>query len=169
MSIFKQLATIPDTRSDINKKHDLVDVIFLTFAAVLSGADGWKAIQQFGEAQLDWLQQYRVFANGIPRRHCIANIIRALDSEALMAALLQWINERRERAGKPVIALDGKTLRRSWDKDVHKALHVVSAYDVDSGIALYQKATNSKGKETGLARPSSTARGYKSLILIESV
>lgn len=152
MSLFKQLANITDQRSDINKKHDLIDVIFLTLSAVLSGANGWKSIQEFGEEQLDWLQQHRAFANGIPRRHCIAKIIRTLDSEALMSALFQWINGRRERAGKPVIALDGKTLRRSWDEDVYKALHVVSAYDVDSGIALYQKASNSKGKESGLAR-----------------
>ncbi len=52
MSILKQLALIPDPRKDINIKHQLIDVIFLVFAAVLSGAWGWKSIQDFGEAQL---------------------------------------------------------------------------------------------------------------------
>jgi predicted transposase YbfD/YdcC len=130
----------------------LIDVVFLTFAAVLSGASGWKSIQEFGDAQLDWLRQYRDFANGMPRRHCIANIIKALDTDALIQALFGWINSRREQEGKAIIALDGKTLRRTWDEDVHKALHVVSAYDVGAGVALYQQAANSKGKEGELAR-----------------
>ncbi|PXB00190.1 hypothetical protein DMB41_20835 [Pectobacterium carotovorum subsp. carotovorum] len=59
-----------------------MDVIFLTFTAALSGASGWKAIQQFGECQLPWLRQHSPFANGIPKRHCIANIIKALCTAA---------------------------------------------------------------------------------------
>lgn len=152
MSILKQLALIPDPRKDINIKHQLIDVIFLVFAAVLSGASGWKSIQDFGEAQLDWLKKYGTYQNGIPRRHCIANIINALDTDLLVQTLLSWINERRERTGRMLIALDGKTLRRSWSEEICTALHTVSAYDVDAGITLYQKAANSKGKEGELAR-----------------
>uniref|UniRef100_UPI00139231D0 transposase family protein n=1 Tax=Serratia microhaemolytica TaxID=2675110 RepID=UPI00139231D0 len=55
MSIFNYISEIPDPRKDINKKHKLVDVIFLVFSAVLSGASGWKSIQEFGELQLGWL------------------------------------------------------------------------------------------------------------------
>lgn len=152
MSIINHLEHIEDPRTDINIKHDLVDVIFLTLSAVLSGADGWKAIQEFGEMQLDWLRQHRDFAHGIPRRHCIANIIKAIDTETLLKALIDWINSRRKKANKPHIAIDGKVLRGSWKDNPHKALHVVSAYDVDDGIALYQQSANSKGKEGELAR-----------------
>lgn len=152
MGLFEQLDNIDDPRSDTNKQHNLVDVIFLTLAAVLSGADGWKSIQDFGDLQLAWLRQYRPFANGIPRRHCIANIIKALDSQLLLQAVLGWINERREQEGKPVIALDGKTMRGAWSEDVSKALHVVSAFDVGRGIALYQECTDSKGKEVEITR-----------------
>ena len=57
MSIIKHLEQIEDPRTDINLKHDLIDVVFLTLSAVLSGADGWKSILEFGELQLDWLRQ----------------------------------------------------------------------------------------------------------------
>ncbi len=113
MSIISHLETLNDPRTDINVKHDLIDVVFLTLSAVLSGADGWKSIQEFGELQLDWLRKHRAFANGIPRRHCIANIIKALDTEELLKALIDWINRRREAANKSHIAIDGKVLRGS--------------------------------------------------------
>lgn len=152
MSIISHLEQIEDPRTDINVKHDLIDVMFLTLSAVLSGADGWKSIQEFGEMQLDWLRKHRRFDNGIPRRHCIANIIKALDTEALIKALIDWINSRREAAAKPHIAIDGKVLRSSWNDSVHSALNIVSAYDVDNGLALYQQSSDSKGKEGQLAR-----------------
>ncbi len=53
MSIISHLEQIEDPRTDINVKHDLIDVMFLTLSAVLSGADGWKSIKEFGEMQLD--------------------------------------------------------------------------------------------------------------------
>ena len=80
MSLLQRLDNITDPRKDINLKHELVDVIFLTLSAVLSGATGWKSIQDFGETQLEWLRQHRDFESGIPKRHCIANIIKAFDS-----------------------------------------------------------------------------------------
>lgn len=89
MTLLERLNRIPDPRNDINVKHDLVDVVFLVFSAVLSGATGWKSIQDFGESQIDWLRQYREFENGIPKRHCIANIISALDSDSLLDALFE--------------------------------------------------------------------------------
>lgn len=152
MTLLNHLSTIPDSRKETNKKHQLVDVVFLTFSAILSGASGWKSIQQFGDTQLDWLRQYRPFENGIPRRHCIANVIKSLDSELLLQCLMSWINLRREQAGKSVIAIDGKMMRRAWGEDIQKALHVVSAFDVENGIALYQEASSSKGHEAEVAR-----------------
>jgi len=152
MSLLKHLTTLPDPRKDINLKHNLVDVVFLTLSAVLSGATGWKSIQEFGEEQLDWLRQYRSFEHGIPRRHCIANIIKALDSELLLQTLFSWINDKRQSEGKTIIAIDGKTMRGAWSGDAKSALHVISAYDVNNGITLYQDSTNTKGKEAEIAR-----------------
>jgi predicted transposase YbfD/YdcC len=152
MTLIERLKLIPDFRKDINLKHNLVDVIFLALTAVLSGADGWMAIQEFGDNQLDWLRKHRQFKNGIPRRHCIAKIIKMVDTDVLIQALFGWINEQREASGKQVIALDGKTLRGAWKESSSQALHVVSAFDVHNGLALYQDSSNSKGHERDVAK-----------------
>lgn len=152
MSIFNYISTIEDPHFDINKKHNLIDVIFLVFSAVLSGASGWKSIQVFGEEQVEWFKPYTSFTHGIPRRHCIANIIKAIDRKCLVEALYSWLNERRLKEGKSLIAIDGKTMRGACKGTLIEALHVVTAYDVGTGIALYQQDTESKGKEGPAAR-----------------
>ncbi|TCN76283.1 ISAs1 family transposase [Shewanella fodinae] len=152
MTLLKHLEIITDPRKDINIKHNLIDVVFLTLSASLSGATGWKSIEQFGTHQLDWLRLYRPFEHGIPRRHCIANIIKSLDSELLLQAIFGWLNDKRQLTGKPIIALDGKTMRRAWADDIHKELHVVSAFDVKTGMALYLDAADKKGHEAAVAR-----------------
>jgi len=75
MSLFNHLSLVKDTRSYINQRYDLVDILFLILAAVVSGQNGWAEIQQFGELRLDWLRKFRPFSNGIPRRHTICRII----------------------------------------------------------------------------------------------
>ncbi|WGW00885.1 ISAs1 family transposase [Vibrio sp. YMD68] len=164
MDLFTYLEDIPDHRQATNMKHNLIDVVFLVFSAVLSGANGWKEIQNFGDAQIEWLKKYRSFENGIPRRHCIAMIVKALDTEALMQALLSWINVRRESSGKARIAIDGKTLRGAWKGDIYNAIHVVSAYDVENGITLAQSSSDGKGDEAELARQLIDMLGTKGTI-----
>ena len=109
MSLLTHLATIDDPRRDINKKHELLDLLFLTVSAVMSGAEGWKDIKQFGDEKLDWLRRYRPFANGMPVDDTIARVVRALDPEQFNRAFLNWVNEVRAASGQEQIALDGKT------------------------------------------------------------
>jgi hypothetical protein len=68
MSFLELCENIEDSRTDINKHYDLLDILFLTMSAVLYGVKDWKAIHIFGVAQLEWLREYREFANGIPTR-----------------------------------------------------------------------------------------------------
>ncbi|WP_133309570.1 transposase family protein [Parashewanella spongiae] len=88
MDVMKEIEQIEDHRVEANKEYDLADIIFLTIAAVLCGATGWKAINIFGEAQLDWLRQYRPFSNGIPTRHSIGRIIRGVKAESMMSCFI---------------------------------------------------------------------------------
>lgn len=95
MTFLDHIEAIEDTRKDINKTYELTDIIFLTMAAVLSGAAGWKDIQVFGEAKLSWLRQFRPFTTGIPTRHSIGRIIRGISAELLMESFAIWINNQR--------------------------------------------------------------------------
>ncbi|HED1729753.1 TPA: ISAs1 family transposase, partial [Enterobacter hormaechei subsp. xiangfangensis] len=147
MTLIEHLTLVEETRSDINRKHDLVDVMFLVISAIMSGAEGWRDIETYGNSKADWLRQHRPFANGIPRRHTIARILRCIVIDTLLEALLCWVNEQRTHQGKPIIAFDGKVLRGSFRGNAKDALQLVTAYDTENGLVLSQKATpNKKGE-----------------------
>jgi predicted transposase YbfD/YdcC len=147
MSFIAHFENLEDSRTDINKHYDLLDMVFLTMAAVLSGAKGWKAIHIFGGAQLAWLREYREFPHGIPTRHSIGRIIRGIKAESLLGCFEQWINTIRVQGEKEQIAFDGKVLRGSGNGCVLNPLQLMSAMVVDSGLILYQQEVSDKTNE----------------------
>lgn len=156
MTLIEHLSLVEESRSDINQKHELVDVIFLVISAIMAGAEGWRDIETYGDSKADWLKQHRPFKNGIPRRHTVARILRSVVAESLLEALLNWVTERRTHLGKPIIALDGKVLREAYRGDVKKALQLVTAYDVENGLVLTQKSTADKKVKSVLSKIYST-------------
>ncbi|CAM4044979.1 hypothetical protein Xentx_03570 [Xenorhabdus thuongxuanensis] len=114
MTLIEHLSVVKETRSDINRQYDLVDVIFLVVSAIMAGAEGWQDIETYGRAKIKWLREYRDFLHRIPCRHTIARILRAIELDSLLKALLNWVNEQRELGGKPLVAFDGKVLRRAY-------------------------------------------------------
>lgn len=147
MSFEEHFSELQDGRTDINISYDLMDVIFLTIAALLSGAEGWQDIQRFGDGKLEWLRRYRPFNEGIPRRHTIARIIGALSPDNLLDCFVSWVNEVRDIKGQEHVAIDGKTLRGSRQMDKHSALHLLSAMAIDSGLVIYQQLSAGKKNE----------------------
>ena len=153
MDFFAHLSLIEDPRSSVNRQHDLVDIMFLVMAAVVSGCEGWQEIEDFGTNKLDWLRKYRPFAGAIPTRHSIARIIRGIAIEPLVHALFTWVNARRQAAGQSIIAIDGKTIRGAVNQHgSDNCLHLVTAFDTGEGLVLCQKATQHKGGEIETVR-----------------
>jgi len=128
MRFLEHFSQITDPRSHINRCHDLMDVLFLTVCAVLSGAEGWKDIEMFGRNKLSWLRRFRPFQNGIPVDDTIARIIRALDPDKLTECFVSYVNELRQQHGHQLIAIDGKTLRHSFEGNTTNALHAITVY-----------------------------------------
>ncbi|KOY63498.1 transposase [Photorhabdus heterorhabditis] len=151
-TLIEHLTVVKETRSDINRQYELIDVIFLVISAILAGAEGWQDIETYGRAKIKWLKKYRPFPNGIPRRHTVARIVRAIELDSLLEALLNWINEQREQGGKPVIAFDGKVLRHAYRNEKKNAVQLVTAYDTEQGLVLSQKATATKNGEISIVR-----------------
>jgi len=147
MTFIDHFSSIEDPRTDINVKHDLLDVLFLTVSAVLSGAEGWKDIKDFGDNKIDWLRQYRDFSNGIPVDDTIARIVRAIEPAQLNQSFIDWVNEIRVDSGQEQIAIDGKTLRHSFDGDRHNALHSITAWSKSQGLVLAQLKSTGKKNE----------------------
>ena len=146
MTLFQDIESIEDHRVDANKEYELADIVFLTISAVLCGARGWKAINIFGEAQLDWLRQYRDFSNGIPTRHSIGRIIRGIKAESLVSSFINFSNTVRETEGKEHISFDGKVVCGAKHGDID-ALQLMTAMVVENGLIIYQKETSTKTNE----------------------
>lgn len=146
MSFIDYFGSVNDPRKDINVKHELLDVIFLTITGVTSGCEGWKDIYEFGCAKIEWLRKYRPFKNGIPVDDTIARIISALVPEEFTKSFIDWVNELRSYEGKEQISIDGKTLRHSFNNgDRMSALHSVTVWSKSNGLVLAQ--SRSKGKK----------------------
>ncbi|MQL50593.1 ISAs1 family transposase [Photorhabdus khanii] len=152
MTLMEHLSVVKETRSETNRKYDLIDVIFLVISAIMAGAEGWQDIETYGNAKIKWLKTYRPFLSGIPCRHTIARILCTIVLESLLEALLNWVNEQREQAGKPLIAFDGKVLRQAYRHDAKNVFQVVTAYDTENGLVLCQKATEHKKGEIAMVR-----------------
>jgi len=147
VNFLQDIEKIEDHRTEINKDYELADIIFLTITAILCGAKGWKSIQIFGEAQIDWLRQYRDFSNGIPTRHSIGRIIRGIKAESLVSSFINLSNSLRDKESKEHIAFDGKVLRGSKHGDDVNALQLMTAMVVENGLVIYQKETDKKTNE----------------------
>jgi len=147
-TFLKHFDSITDPRIERCKKHNLLDILLLAISAVLSGAEGWEDIEDFGHLKLDWLRQYRPFEAGIPKHDTIARVICRLKAEEIEAAFQSWISSLVEITGCDVIAIDGKTARRSFStKERKNALHTVSAWSCQHQLVLGQTAVDAKTNE----------------------
>lgn len=144
-TFLKHFISITDPRIERCKKHELIDILLLAISAVLSGAEGWEDIEDFGHLKLDWLKQYGTFNAGIPKHDTIARVICRLKADEIENAFQSWISSLIKTTGCDVIAIDGKTARRSFStKDRKSALHTVSAWSCQHQLVLGQTAVDQK-------------------------
>jgi predicted transposase YbfD/YdcC len=147
-TFMEHFSDLKDPRDDKNKKHQLMDILFLVIAAVISGAEGWEAIEAFGEEKLEWLRKYFPFANGVPSHDCIRMVMISLSPKALQGCFARWMQAVVEVAKGEVVAIDGKTIRRSFDQaEGLGAIHMVSAWAKRNGVSLGQVKTDEKSNE----------------------
>ena len=147
-SLEQIFSSVEDSRVERNKKHKLIDIIILTFCAVISGAEGWEAIEQFGEDKLDWLRKWIALENGIPSHDCIARVIAGILPAQMTECFIAWTQSVAQITMGEVIAIDGKTARHSYNrKDKLGAIHMVSAWANTAGISLGQIKTDAKSNE----------------------
>ena len=147
-TFLKHFDSITDPRIERCKKHNLLDILLLAISAVMSGAEGWEDIEDFGHLKLEWLRQYRSFEAGIPKHDTIARVMCRLKASEIESAFQSWISSLIKTTGCDVIAVDGKTARRSFStKDRKNALHTVSAWSCQHQLVLGQTAVDAKTNE----------------------
>ncbi|MEI6146490.1 MAG: ISAs1 family transposase [Methylococcales bacterium] len=148
LSIQEAFSSLKDPRVERHKRHKLIDIIVLTICAVISGADGWEAIEQFGKNKQEWLRKWIDLENGIPSHDCIARVISRIASPEMTECFIAWVNGVSELTKGEVVAIDGKTVRHSYNrKDKLGAIHMVSAWANQAGMSLGQIKTEEKSNE----------------------
>lgn len=146
-SLIDHIRLIPDPRIEKKCRHKLVDIVAISICAILCGADDWNAIEGFGKAKEEWFKNFLELPNGIPSHDTFRRLFSILSPEAFEQFFSDWV---REVAGlvKGVVAIDGKTLRRSHDRRLGKsAIHMVSAWSVENCLVLGQVKTEEKSNE----------------------
>ncbi|MGD1859340.1 MAG: ISAs1 family transposase [Leptolyngbyaceae cyanobacterium] len=139
---------LEDPRVEYLVNYYLLDIIGLTICAVICGADTWVEIETYGRAKEEWLGQFLELPNGIPSHDTIARLFAALDPEALQKCFLRWVRSVAQLSAGTIIAIDGKTLRHSYDTGGGKgAIHMVSAWASQNRLVLGQLKVAEKSNE----------------------
>src|SRR3989344_1549667 len=145
LSYFEKLE---DPRVDRTKRYPLNEIIFLITSATISGCEGWKSIRDFGVLKLEWLQQFLPYAQGIPVDDTIARVMRKLNTKQFEDCFIDWMQGVAKVTQGDIVAIDGKTLRGSYDTSGEKsAIHMVSAWSSANGVVLGQEKTAEKSNE----------------------
>lgn len=131
-----------------NRRHKLLDIVVIAICATICGADGWEDVELFGETKEEWLKGLLELPHGPPSDDTYRRVFAALDAEEFQNCFMDWIEAVEELTQGQVIAVDGKTLRRSHDRSKgKKALQMVSAWASANGVVLGQRKVDGKSNE----------------------
>ena len=153
-NVMRHFGSLEDPRSDINLQHPLISVVVISLMAVLAGAGGPTAIARWATLNSNELLKVLPLPNGIPKKDVYRRVLCTLKPDAFQTCFANWLQSLRADAAaatevdQPVLAVDGKTLRRSHNrKKGLGALHSVSIWATEFGLTLGQVATEEKSNE----------------------
>jgi predicted transposase YbfD/YdcC len=148
LAIFTHFETLTDPRIQRTRAHKLLDIVVIALSAAICGANTWVDIERFGWAKQDWFANFLELAGGIPSHDTFGRVFALLDTAEFDACLRSWVRSLHKPMQGQAIAIDGKTLRHSFDKATGQvALHSVSAWAVGLRLSLGQVAVTDKSNE----------------------
>ena len=144
----QSFASLVDPRVERTRHHQLLDLVLIAICAVICGAEGWVEVEAFGKTKKKWLKTFLALPNGIPSHDTFGRVFAALDAAEFQRCFMDWVQAVNELTAGQVVAIDGKTARRSHDQRQGKAaLHLVSAWATANRLVLGQVATDAKSNE----------------------
>jgi len=147
-SIMEYFATVEDPRIERSRLHPLASILALSLCAVVCGANSFATIEVFGKAREAWLRTFLDLPNGIPSHDTLARVFALLNPKKLERAFREWVSAITTLTKGEVVAIDGKTLRRSFQKAGSGAfVHMVSAWSCGNQVVLGQVKTEEKSNE----------------------
>ncbi len=148
VSLVEHFEELEDPRVERTRIHRLSDIIVIAICAVICGADNWVEVEEFGQAKRDWLEALLGIPNGIPSHDTFGRVFAMLDAEKFEACFVKWVQHLHELTQGQLLAIDGKTARRSHDRRQKKnPLHLVSAWATRSRLVLGQTKVEEESNE----------------------
>ena len=142
------LEKVQNPRVDRTKVHLLADILFIAICAIIANADSYYDMQLFGETHIQWFKKYLKLPNGIPSKHTFHRVLTMIKPETMVECLREIVGVISPEGKVNHIALDGKTIRRSYDKGANKkSIHVISAWASENGLVLGQLKVDDKSNE----------------------
>ncbi len=142
------LVAVEDPRCSGKVEHRLVEVLVIAVCAVIACAESWDDIALYGRSKLAWLRTFLDLPNGIPSHDTFRRVFMLIDPDAFEAGFAAWVGSLADRFEREVVAIDGKTIRPSFDHGRDQSpLHVVSAWASEQGLVLGQRCVDGKSNE----------------------
>ena len=146
--IREHFSDLEDPRIERRKRHLLIDIVVIAICGVICGAETWVDIENFGQAKLKWFKQFLELPNGIPSHDTFGRVFALLDAEQFQPCFMSWVQAVHEVTGGQIVPVDGKKLRRSYDKHRGKdAIYMVSAWASENWLVLGQLKVDDKSSK----------------------
>lgn len=147
-AIAAHFGKLQDPRRTFLNDHALINILVIALCAIVAGAESWTDVESFGHSKRSWLSRFLDLKNGIPSHDTFGRVFARLDPEQFQDCFLSWVQAVFEITNGQVIAIDGKTLRHSYDKTLGKAaIHMVSAWAATNELVLGQVKVDDKSNE----------------------
>jgi predicted transposase YbfD/YdcC len=152
LSIWASFADLPDPRTGNAQRHNLLDVLTIALTATICGAESCVDFADFARDREALFREFLALPGGLPSHDTFSRLFRLLDPAAFATCFSRFLDGLGE-AGPGVIAIDGKTLRRSFDRAAGRsALHVVTAFAAEARMVMGQLGASDKQSEIVAAR-----------------
>ncbi len=147
-SIIEHFTKLTDPRTKEHKKeHKLIDIIFITIAAVICGAEDWNDIEEYGEEKEDWLKTILELPFGIPSHDTFNRVFSLIDPSELQKYFIDWVQSIAKITDGQIISIDGKRMCNSGEQGKKSIIHLVSAWSNANSMVLGQLKVNDKSNE----------------------
>ena len=146
-SPLKYFAALKDPRVERTREHLLEEILLIAIAAILSGANGWNEIENYGKAKIDWLRTFLTLPSGIPSHDTFNRVFAALDPGELEKGFVAWVSSIARLTAGEVVSIDGKALKGSRKAGSKGLVHMVSAWANANNLVLAQRKVDDKSNE----------------------
>lgn len=147
-SIIEHFSSLPDPRTKEHKKvHKLIDIIFITIAAVICGAEDWYDIEEYGQNKEEWLKAFLELPNGIPSHDTFNRVFSLIEPAGLQQCFISWVQSMAKISEGQIVSIDGKRMCNSGEDGKKAIIHMVSAWSNANNMVLGQLKVNDKSNE----------------------